>query len=57
MENTQTLINTVLKAVALGLAVAVIVFGALGIGEIETRITLLGMSVFALAAVALQKGK
>jgi len=57
MENTQTLINTVLKAVALGLAVAAIVFGALGIGTVETQVTLLGMSVFALAVVALQKEK
>jgi len=55
MEQTQTLINTVLKAVALGLAVATIVFGAMGIGTVGTQVTLLGMSVFALSVVALQK--
>ena len=55
MERTQTLINTILKAVALGLAVATIIFGALEIGTVGTQVALLGMSVFALAVAALQK--
>ena len=55
MEFAKTITPTVLKAVALGLAVATIVFGALGIGTVETQVTFLGMSVFALATALLQK--
>jgi len=55
MTKMDNLINTVLKAVALGLAVATLVFGFMEIGDMGARISLLGMSVFALALVALRK--
>jgi uncharacterized membrane protein YiaA len=40
---------TVLKAVTLALAVASVVIGILNAASAETRITLLGLAVFALA--------
>lgn len=56
MENTQRITNLVLKAVALGMAVASIVMGflpqAAGIG---TQVTLLSIGLLALALAALQK--
>ena len=52
---TQALIDLILKAVALGMAVASIVLGILQAVAVETQVTLLGMGLFALALAALQK--
>jgi hypothetical protein len=56
MENAQRIINLVLKAVALGMAVVSIVLSFLPeAADIGTQITLLGIGLFALAVAALQK--
>jgi len=56
MENTQRIINLVLKAVALGMAVVSIVLGFLpGAADASTQITLLSIGLFTLAVAALQK--
>ena len=55
MEKAQSIINMVLKAVALGLAVATIVLGALGGVVVSTQVSLLGIGLFALALVALRE--
>ena len=56
MENPQKIINLVLKAVAVGMSVASIVFGFLpGTADVDTQITLLSIGLFALAVSALQK--
>ena len=56
MENAQTIISLVLKAVALGMAVVSIVLGFLPqAADISTQVTLLSIGLFALALAALQK--
>ncbi|MCA9997301.1 MAG: hypothetical protein KDE56_16195 [Anaerolineales bacterium] len=55
MENVQSTINLVLKAVAVGMSVAVIVLGTLGNVAVNTQVSLLGIGLFALALVALRK--
>ncbi|MCA9965028.1 MAG: hypothetical protein KC423_12315 [Anaerolineales bacterium] len=55
MENVQSTINLVLKAVAVGMSVAVVVLGTLGHVEISTQVSLLGIGLFALALVALRQ--
>lgn len=56
MENTQRIINLVLKAVAVGMSVVSIVMSFLpDVGDTETQITLLGIGLFALALSALQR--
>ena len=56
MENTQRIINLVLKAVALGMAVVSIVLGFLpGAADASTQITLLSIGLFTLVVAALQK--
>jgi hypothetical protein len=56
MENAQSIINLVLKAVALGMAVVSIVLGFLpGAADVGTQVTLLSIGLFALALAALQK--
>ena len=58
MNNAQRIINLVLKAVAVGMSVASIVFGFLpDAADVDTQITLLSIGLFALAVAALQKGK
>ena len=52
----QGTINLVLKAVALGMAVASIVLGIMNVTTVETNVTLLSIGLFALALVSLQKG-
>lgn len=49
------LVDLILKAVALGMAVASIVLGVLKVATVETHVTLLGIGLFALALAALQK--
>jgi hypothetical protein len=55
MENTQRIINLVLKAVAVGMSVVAIVLSFLpDAADIDTRLTLLSIGLFALAVAALQ---
>jgi hypothetical protein len=56
MENTQRIINLVLKAVALAMAVVSIVLGFLpDAADISTQVTLLSIGLFTLSVAALQK--
>lgn len=55
MKQYQTTITPVLKAVALGMAVASIVLGIMQATSLETNVTLLGIGLFALALVSLQE--
>ena len=57
MEKHQvgSIIDLVLKAVALAMSVATIVVGFLKAAPLETQVTLLGIGLFALALAALQK--
>jgi hypothetical protein len=55
MKQYQTTITPVLKAVALGMAVASIVLGLMQVTSLETNVTLLGIGLFALALVSLQE--
>jgi hypothetical protein len=51
----KNLLDTVFKAVALGMGVAVIVLNILGTLSVNTAITLLSIGLTALALAALQK--
>ena len=51
----KTLFDTIFKAVALGMGVAVIVLNTLGTLTINTAITLLSIGLTALAMAGLQK--
>jgi hypothetical protein len=55
MEQYQGTINLILKAVALGMAVASIVLGIMNVTTVETNVTLLSIGLSALALVSLQK--
>jgi hypothetical protein len=56
MENAQSIINLVLKAVALGMGVVSIVLGIIpGAADVSTQVTLPSIGLFALALAALQK--
>jgi hypothetical protein len=55
MKQHGGLVELVLKAVAMGMAVASIVLGVLKVAAVETHVTLLGIGLFALALAALQK--
>ncbi len=56
MENTQRIINLVLKAVAVGMAVVSIVLGFLPeAADIGSQVTLLSIGLFTLSVAALQK--
>ena len=57
MEETRSLINLVLKAVALAMSVAVVVLGILGQVSAESSISLLGIGLFALALVSFSNDK
>ena len=54
-DMNKNIVDTVLKAVALGMGVAVIVLNTLGSLSADTAMTLLGIGVAALAIVGLQK--
>lgn len=54
VKQYQGTINQILKAVALGMGVVVVVLGILNATTAETSITLLGIGLFALALAALQ---
>jgi hypothetical protein len=54
---TSNLVNTILKAVALALSVAVILLGFFKSATVETSIALLSLAVFALALSTLNGTK
>lgn len=54
-DMNRNIVDTVFKAVALGMGVAVIVLNTLGSLSADTAVTLLGIGVTALAIVELQK--
>jgi hypothetical protein len=56
MGNYSSILTLVLKAVALGMAVASLVLGILGAAAVETMVTLLSIGLLALALAALQSG-
>ena len=55
MKTIQSTINLILKAVAIGMAVASVTLGFLGSIDVTAQVGLLGIGLFALALVALQK--
>ena len=55
-KNVSAIISLVFRAVAMAMAVATIVLGFLGVAEVETLITLLGIGLFTLALDALDSG-
>lgn len=55
MKENQKLFQTVLNAVALGMAIASIVLGYLGAVDVGTQVSLLSIGLFALAIAGLQK--
>jgi len=54
MEDVESTANLVLKAVALGMAVACVVLGILGAVDVSAQVTLLGIGLFALAMLTLR---
>ncbi len=58
MENQKTsvssIVDLVLKAVALGMSVTSVVLGVLNTASVDVHITLLGIGLFTLALAALQ---
>lgn len=57
MSKVQPIVNLVLKAIALAMAVASVVLSIMGETTAETVIILLGIGLFALAVAALQQTK
>jgi hypothetical protein len=53
-QNTRQIVNTVFKAVAVGMSVAAIVLGALGTANMPLLITLLSIGLFCLAVASLK---
>jgi hypothetical protein len=54
-DMNKNLLDTIFKAVALGMGVAVIVLNVLGSLTVDTAVTLLGIGMTALAIAGLQK--
>ncbi len=54
-ENVGKLVDLVLKAVGLAMAVAVVVLNILKVASVETSILLLGIGMFGLAISSLDK--
>jgi threonine/homoserine efflux transporter RhtA len=54
MKKYQSLVQVVLKAVALGMSVASMVLGYIGAVDAGTQVNLLSLGVFALAVAMLQ---
>jgi hypothetical protein len=54
MENARSIINLVLKALAVGMSIVSIVLGILGEADVNTHITLLGIGLAALAIASFQ---
>lgn len=58
MNNAKTyrqILNTVFKAVALAMAVAVVVTSILGVMEPQSQILLIGIGLFAMAVTTIDK--
>ena len=55
MKQYRGTITFILKAVALGMAIASIVLGIMDVSTVGTSVTLLSIGLFALALVSLQK--
>ena len=53
-QNSRQLVNTVFKAVAVGMSVAAIVLGVLGTANMPLLITLLSIGLFCLAVASLK---
>ena len=56
-NNVQGIIRLVLKAIAVGMAVASLVLGYLGTVDVGTQVALLSFGLFTLSIEALQNGK
>lgn len=54
-RSIQEIVSLVLKAVAVGMAVASAVLGYLGAVDIESQVGLLSLGLFAISVAALQK--
>jgi len=54
MKKYQSIVQVVLKAVALGMTVASMVLGYINAVDVKTQVGLLSLGLFALAAAALQ---
>lgn len=54
MNTQKSMMNLILKAVAMAMAVASIVLGILGESTVDTYVTLLGIGLFALAVAAMR---
>lgn len=55
MNTNRNIVQTVLKAVAVGMSVASIVLGYLGAVDLGAQVSLLSLGLFALAVASLQK--
>jgi hypothetical protein len=53
-QNTRQIVNTVFKAVAMGMSVAAIVLGVLGTANLPLLVTLLSIGLFCLAVASLK---
>jgi hypothetical protein len=53
-QNTRQIVNTVFKAVAVGMSVAAIVLGALGTANLPLLVTLLSIGLFCLAVASMK---
>jgi hypothetical protein len=53
-QNTRQIVNTVFKAVAVGMSIAAIVLGVLGTANMPLLITLLSIGLFCLAVASLK---
>ncbi len=54
MKNSQSTLNLILRAVAVGMAAAAITLGFLG-ADVETQVSLLAIGLFALAVAAMRQ--
>ncbi|MBC8508695.1 MAG: hypothetical protein H8D34_27875 [Chloroflexi bacterium] len=54
MKSNQEIVQTVLKAVSVAMAVASVVLGYLGAADTSTQVTFLSIGLFTLSLVALQ---
>jgi small-conductance mechanosensitive channel len=57
MKKISAIIDLVLRAIGLAMGVAVVVLGILGVAEVSTMITLIGIGLFCLGLSALDQVK
>jgi hypothetical protein len=53
--NIQSIINLILRGIAVAMGVAAVVLGILGTASVESLLTLLGIGLFSLALWSFQK--